>query len=231
MPMLRWIVTGVALLTAACGSAEAQPPGYAADVVITDDAVYEFVKGFGDGGLTSLSGGEGGDVTDVYLTAESEDLAAAMLDYFDGRFEITVGAWPYPMPDGVAARCDEDPVERGSTPGIEVRIELDSASIALGEQLSGEVFITNTTEWAADAVYGYEADAVLVDRGTTRVRTVTYGWRKVSGGGSSEDSGVVELPLRVDLATCDPAEGYVVAPGDYDVVFMGAAIPITIGER
>lgn len=229
--MLRWVVTGAVLLTAACGSAEARPPTYPADAVITDDAVYAFVEAFGEGGLSSLSGGEDEDVVDVGLTADSEVLAAAMLEHFDGRFEITVGAWPYPMPDGLAARCDEKPVERVSTPGIEVLIELDSPAVTIGEQLSGTVFITNTTEWAADAVYGYEADAVLVDRGTNRVRTTTYGWRKVSGGGTTGDDGVVELPLRVDLAPCDPADGYMVASGDYDVVFMGVAVPVAIEAR
>lgn len=225
--VLRWIAIGALLLTAACSSAEARLTTYPADAVINEGVINDFVEDFGSGGF-----GDGfmkiddDPAFEVLLSPDSLALADAMVDHFGDRIEVQVGEWPYPMPEGVVSRCGEAMVNRERPAGLDVRIELTSTVIGQGDQIAGQVIISNTTEVDSDAYLPMTAVPSIVDPGTSQVRNLDSGFMKQVGGPMA--GGSIELPLRAELATCDPADGYRVPPGEYEIVFMGAVAPITI---
>jgi hypothetical protein len=131
---------------------------------------------------------------------------------------LTVGAFPYPMPDPLPeAVCLADPGGiDDSTLGLEVTVDMDIATVVAGATPSGTFTVSNTGTDTYTIAWGAEVTGVLgngpvstsVFRGST-VDPLSIG---VIGPGQST-SGV----LRIGTESCDPTVGHRLPSGDYPI--------------
>lgn len=171
------------------------------------------------GSATSGQGGLVGQVT-VAVHAGNEPLAEQLHAAYGDQIEVTLGVFPYPMPD---------PLPEAQCPAlVGVNADLVTASdgrstisveASAGFETLVPVPFANVTSDRVDFMTGYPAP-YLVEGDTGRVVGV-----------ADANTGIPAVGLLVDLApgaefdagtwvptaSCDPALGHTVPPGDYEL--------------
>ena len=159
---------------------------------------------------------------EIGLFADDEAFAQELTDRYGDRVKLQVGSFAFPMPDPLPnSRC-ESLDNTSEQPGL--TIEVTTPGRALGRSggdvriISLEAVLTNTSdqliEFSSGAAIGYLLDAsstVVADSGQVEIPAVGIPVRIEPG-----ESAV--LPVVVSTSSCNPADGYVVPAGDYNLV-------------
>lgn len=174
-----------------------------------------------DGHMRTLGESNDGAVR-VGLDADSEDLAAELVMRYGGRVRVNVGRFPYPMPDPLPpADCDlDDPVE---IDGLEVTVA--PIDVALGvDGVDADVVLSNVGDEHL-SIFGGAATGWLLDPVSGNTVGSFYGAQTAMGYSAELDPGdETTFPILTGIASCDPAIGYRVPPGEYELI---ARVPLS----
>jgi len=159
---------------------------------------------------------------EIGLFADDEAFAQELADRYGDRVKLQLGAFPFPMPDPLPnSRCAslEEGIEQ---PGLTIEVTSPDRTLARSgddvRSVALEAVLTNTSdqliEFDSGAAVGYLLDAdgtVVGDSGQLLLPAVGVPVRIEPG-----ESTV--LPVNASTSSCDPAYGYVVPAGDYNLV-------------
>ncbi|HEX5590799.1 MAG TPA: hypothetical protein VFX65_10965, partial [Candidatus Limnocylindrales bacterium] len=161
--------------------------------------------------------GRGAGVIHLALRADGEAEAAEVLAAYGELVEIIVGALPYPDPFDVAASCSlPDPI-LAATP-FSVTATIDPSTVRSGRDFGGSVTVTNTGSAPATLDSGQPATAIVFRAGSNRAVGVYTGAIAGTGyGGTLAPGESLVFDVLGGTASCDPALGYALPPGSYDV--------------
>jgi hypothetical protein len=183
------------------------------------------------------------DAVAVGLAADKVDDAARLHDRYGDVVKLTVGWLPYPMATGSAAvssgACRPLPDPGQSSP-LSAQLVLGANSLERGGQARGVVHVRNTSAQSVELRNVQPMDAVLLQPGSQKVVGALAA--RVDGadsGGKLEPGETLSLPVMAGTASCDPALGYTVPPGSYEVVVVlpgasagtGSSGPTVVSER
>jgi hypothetical protein len=169
------------------------------------------------GRYTSIgSGGVAGAVT-VDLNPDEEDLAAELVRRYGAAVDVTVGALKYPL--GEAEAVCRPPLEPSLIDGLTITIvDPDTPKNITGSgTMTLTVRLTNTTDQTVRFDSG-QPSAVITDAEGMPRTLDTIGVGDVGILIEVEPGGHQDFDLDVSLASCDPALGYILPPGDHHVV-------------
>jgi hypothetical protein len=167
-------------------------------------------------------GSTGAGVLAVQLGDDDQAYAAELHAQYGEMVQLTVGRFPYPMPDPLpAASCEPLPDGR-SVDGFEAVVDPPSAPL----QPTGDgqprlaVHLRNTGATDVSVLFG-QPRALLLAAGTDRVvgtytGAVTLALDVVTIRPGEEAA----REALVGAAACDPAMGYRLPPGRYDLVVL-----------
>jgi hypothetical protein len=180
-----------------------------------DDAMREIIE---MAGASFQSVGRGGGVIHVNLRADGEDVAAKVHAAYGELAEIVVGMLPYPDRFGGPPLCEPAADVLPSLAPLDVDLGLDSDSVASGADFHGDVIITNTDTLPFDFQSGPTQTAVVYLPGATTPSGFFTGGMDAMGFGARLAPGEsVTLDVVGGTASCDPALGYALPPGSYEV--------------
>ncbi len=169
------------------------------------------------GRFTSIgSGGKSGSVS-VGLNPTEESLAAELVDRYGAAVDVSVGALNFPL-DQAEAVCP--PVLGASLiDGLEVSILADSPHPVIDQagSVAVSVRLANTSDRPISFGSGQPTAVVTDSQGSPRT-VDTRGVADVGIGIDIEPGGHQDFDLDVSLASCDPANGYLLAPGEHFLV-------------
>ncbi len=163
----------------------------------------------------------------VRLRARAEDLARQLHERYGDALDITLGALPYrPRPCDV---CPPPPEDTMAAEELEVRLVLDQAAVASGDDVRGHLRVRNRGATALELLTGLLLVGMVLDDDGRVVG--------VASGGAVPDL-AVSLRLEpgeessvnalVGTASCSSRFGYLLPPGRYWAVVPFRAAP---GER
>ena len=162
--------------------------------------------------------GRGAGVLHLALRADGESAAAEVRAEYGDLVEITVGMLPYPDPFALGVSCRELPGPLVLDSPFSVTATLRSATVRSGHDFGGTVTVTNTSAAAALLDTGQPATAILLRAGSDR--PVGYYEGGVAGtgfGGNVAPGESLSFDLLGGTASCDPALGYALRSGSYEV--------------
>jgi hypothetical protein len=176
--------------------------------------------------IRELSGGQG--AAQVVLAGDQEPLAAELVARYGDLVTITVGNFPYPMPADHSAMpiACANAVATGpsSRDGLRATLTLGAPTARPGSTITATVTLTNIGASAASWTGGQPLTGSLVRRGTTDVVATFNGSIAGTGVGAELQPGETHtVKALIGTDSCDPALGYTLPPGDYDVI-----VPVTI---
>lgn len=166
--------------------------------------------------------GMGNGRVTVGLYAQDEALAAELVGIFGDAVEVTVGLFPYPMPDPLPdPQCEPIPPPAS---GLELAAGSgETTSITLKAAVESETFdltLTNTTDTTIEFMHGVWI-ARLAHRGNTVSVAHFVGGVAAIGYMLSLNPGVTEdIAVSIPTAACDPTVGYQIPPGEYDMYIV-----------
>lgn len=189
-----------------------------------------------------LSIGRGGGAIEVSLAANEEELAGELMSRYGDAIDLTVGALAYPLEDAEEV-CEDSPAgEDVHGLRIEVVAPTDPVSAAGVTPLQLSVVLTNDGESRIQFGSGTAIGTILNTSGDVVSSSSTVA---IGDAGIGVDLGPgesMELPLVVSTASCDPALGYALPPGEYQLVaavqhsdgdtttLQSRPVPIVVGE-
>ncbi len=161
---------------------------------------------FSGGGLTRF---------DLGLSSAGLPIADEILTrwgiYID---ELTVGAFPYPMPDPLPRSfCAEEPADIVEPSDLDLVVTVDPpAAVVAGASPLGSFTVENVGTTTQTVTYGAEVTAYLGSGPTARSAFVGFvnlplSVRPVAPGES------ITVPLLLGTDACDPADGHRLPPG------------------
>jgi hypothetical protein len=167
------------------------------------------------------------DAVIVQFAADQQAAAKTLHERFGDAVHVSVGLLPYPLPSGAPPRatgpCRPLPVSAAND-GLSAELVLGPTTLSPGGQARGTVHIRNTGKQTVDLQQPQPLDVVLVRPGTDQVVGASASTPQAADyGGPIEPGGTMSLPVTADAASCDPALGYVVPPGDYQAM---AVVPL-----
>ncbi len=169
--------------------------------------------------------GAGASAVNVTVTADGEAFAADLIAAYGAAVEVQVGLLPYPMPAELAAStevvaaCAADIAGPTGMDGLVAEPSLGSGAVVAGEATEGRVVFTNTGTSDVSFETGDPLVGVVVLPGTTEVvGTYSGNIAGVGAGGVLAPGETLEVALLVGTASCIPANGYVLPPGEYEVI-------------
>ncbi len=169
--------------------------------------------------------GKGASAVNVTLEADGEAFAAELVETYGAAVEVHVGWFPYPMPAELAASgevtaaCAADLAGPTDMNGLVAELRLDSGTLAAGDGTKGRVVFTNTGTGDVSFETGDPLVGVVVRPGTPEiVGTYSGDIAGVGAGGVLAPGETLEVGLLVGTASCIPANGYVLPPGEYEVL-------------
>lgn len=161
-------------------------------------------------------GGSFGVVT-IELGADGLSVAEDLHRHYGDRVELTVGARSYPPRDEDAncpALADND-----APPGLTARVVVDQAPARAGAYGRGRIIVRNGADHAQHVSTGEPQVGRVLAPDSRRVVGVFVGGIKGVGAGKRLAPGEeMDLTLLFGTASCDPALGYALPPGEYDLV-------------
>jgi hypothetical protein len=162
--------------------------------------------------------GRGAGVIHLALRADGQDAAAEVLAEYGELVEITVGLLPYPDRFGGDPMCEPlvGPIAGDSQ--LVAVAQLAANSVRSGLDFRGTVTVRNTGADAFDFQSGPRHAAVVFKPGSGSPSGFWTGGMDAVGFGKLLPPGEsVELELVGGTASCDPALGYALPPGQYEV--------------
>jgi hypothetical protein len=180
-----------------------------------DEIMNELVGLAGD---RMRSVGRGAGVVHLALRADGESVAAEVLAAYGGLVEITVGMLPYPD------RFSGDPLCGPLIGPIAVdaplvaAATLDGDTVRSGQDFRGTITVRNVGADVFDFQSGPTQSAVVFRRGADAPSGFyTGGMDDIGYGARLAPGESVELKVIGGTASCDPALGYALPPGEYEV--------------
>jgi hypothetical protein len=186
--------------------------------------------------------GNTADAVRVDLRADAEALVARLHEQYGDAVELLIGGMPYPLPSEIPDdfRCPSPRVQPWPA-GVTAAFELDDDTLPQGGTINGVVTVHNASDeqFVLDLrgpVLGwvYDVGEVSTPRGQPGVVF------EALGDGGSEPTGPrrvlapgqdTRVGVPVGTASCDPARGYALAPGDYDVrALLGVPGPLYLSQ-
>ena len=176
--------------------------------------------------IRETSGGQG--AARVVLAGDQEALAAELVARYGDLVTITVGNFPYPMPadrSALPVACGyADATGPSSSNGLRATLALDAPTARSGSTITATVTLTNTGTGPASWTGGQPLTGSLVLRGTTDVVATFNGMVAGTGDGAELQPGETHtVRAMIGTDSCDLTLGYVLPPGDYDVI-----VPVTL---
>jgi hypothetical protein len=171
------------------------------------------LRSTGGGGYGRTLGG-----ATVILPANALAKAADLKARYGDAIKLTVGMFPYPLA-GAEARCEELPATE-VIDGLKITISDPGAPVA-GNAFGAETQLTvevHNTGTAPVRVGGGTAAGSILDAHGKVVSAVPPHDDMAAVPIVIDPGGSAELPVNVTIASCDPALGYVVPPGEYMLV-------------
>jgi hypothetical protein len=162
--------------------------------------------------------GRGAGVIHLVLRADGEDAAAEVHAEYGELVEITVGLLPYPDRFAGDPVCEPlvGPILADSQ--LVAVAQLDGPTVRTGLDFKGTVTVRNTGADAFDFQSGPRHAAVVFKPGSESPTGFWTGGMDAVGFGKRLAPGEsVELELVGGTASCDPALGYALPPGQYEV--------------
>ncbi|MEO7555178.1 MAG: hypothetical protein ABIV94_01065 [Acidimicrobiales bacterium] len=193
-------------------------------------------------GSSLLGVGQGPTALVVMLAPANEALAAALVDRFGDRVQITVGATNYCGEPGVSPPC---PALEGSDdlpPGVSLELKLDKSSIRADERLNGVLTVRYD---GSDSITGWDPGlpivAMIVLPGSRTVAAVNTNALAGVGIAGLQPGEQRDLPVVVGTARCGGYVGSGLPPGTYGVragigpnegsaEYLAPEVPLTITE-
>jgi hypothetical protein len=163
--------------------------------------------------------GRRGDHVLVAMRADAETLAAELRQRYGDAVILSVGNFPYPFPHLSSSPRPRAPVATVAIEGLALRTTLDDAVVPSGRTVRGSVQFENhrsdrITLGTDDPLGGY-----VVTRGTLEIVGGSgRAARGVAQAISLEHGQTYTLGLITSTASTDATLGYLLPPGDYDVV-------------
>lgn len=170
-----------------------------------------------NGRFTSIgSGGKSGRVT-VELNANEADLAADLVERYGTAVEVSVGALAYPLVEADAV-C-QPTLDTNLIDGLDVTIVGTGTELAAtpGGTINLTVRLANTSDAPLRFESGQPTATITNESGSPR----TLDTRSVADVGieiSIEPGAHRDFDLDVSLASCDPADGYLLPTGEHFIV-------------
>jgi hypothetical protein len=169
--------------------------------------------------------GAGASAVNVTVTADGEAFAAGLVETYGAAIDVQVGLFPYPMPAELAASmevvdaCASDLAGPTDMNGLVAELRLDSGTLVAGDGTEGRVVFTNTGTGDVSFETGDPLVGSVVRPGTNEiVATYSGDIAGVGAGGVLAPGETLEVGLLVGTASCIPANGYVLPPGEYEVI-------------
>lgn len=162
--------------------------------------------------------GRGAGVIHLVLRADGQDAAAEVLAEYGELVEITVGLLPYPDRFGGDPACEAlvGPIAGDSQ--LVAVAHVEARSVRSGLDFRGTVTVRNTGADAFDFQSGPRHAAVVFKPGSESPSGFYTGGMDAVGFGKRLAPGEsVDLELVGGTASCDPALGYALPPGQYEV--------------
>lgn len=186
-------------------------PATEAQLMAAMDQIIEMAR-------PSLQGvGLAADVIHVTLRADGEAFAAEILEAYGDLVEITVGLLPYPNRFAVPAGCGDEPLAASDAP-LDLAVDLAADVIQPGADFRGEVEITNIGPEPFDFQSGpTQTAAVYLPGADSPVGFFTGGMDAIGYGATIAPGESITLDVIGGTASCDPALGWALPPGAYEV--------------
>jgi len=162
--------------------------------------------------------GLGAGVLDLALRADGEAIAAEVLAEYGELVRITLGMLPYPDRFAGGSQCGPlvGPIAAGLP--LVAAATLDGDTIRSGMDFRGTVSVRNTGADPIDFQSGPTQTAVVFRPGAEAPSGFFTGGLDAIGFGKRLAPGEsVDLEVVGGTASCDPALGYALPPGDYEV--------------
>lgn len=179
--------------------------------------------------------GRGMGAVEVALTADQEDVAADLVERYGDAVEVTVGALAYPLSEAVDD-CYEPPAQ-GTRPGLRFEIvpptePVDAVTIDAPKLTS---ILTNTGGDTVVVESGENALGTLYDTDGRVVSTYLFGQAAIGMSTSLAPGESAEIPVIVSTTSCRADLGYVVPPGEYELIaaldgVVSEPLVVTVGE-
>ncbi|MBA3875679.1 MAG: hypothetical protein C0498_01865 [Anaerolinea sp.] len=165
------------------------------------------------------STGIGAGTIDIQLRADGEAIADRIQAAYGEIVTITVGMLRYPdrsLPADASCALLPDPII-SETPLV-AEAALDVAAVRPGADFRGTVTVTNTGPEIVEFASGDPMTAVVFRAGSNRpVGGFTGAIGGVGTGGTLAPGDSLDIGVLGGTASCDPALGYALPPGRYDV--------------
>lgn len=189
-----------------------------------------------------LSIGRGRGAIEITLAANEELLAGELLARYGDAVEITVGALAFPLEEAEAV-CD-DPPTGNSLPGLRIEVIAPSEPVSATGVMPLEltVVLTNDSDTPIQFGSGTAIGTILDQAGEVVSSSTVFAIADVGIGVDLAPGQSMQLPLVASTASCDPALGYTLPPGDYRLVaavqhsdgdtmrLHSPPVPIVVGE-
>jgi len=165
-----------------------------------------------------LGSGQAANTVSVMLRADGEDVAAAISEKYGDLVEISVGALPYPDP-GTGNNCtDLVPPPPSEPTSLAATLHPITDVVPVGHHFEAVVTVTNTGGDAITFESGSPLTALVYTQGTDEVVGIyTGGIAGVGVGAELGPGDSIDIDVIGGTASCDPALGYALPPGEYEV--------------
>lgn len=196
-----------------------------------------------DAGLAyGPSGMEG--LVDVDLRAGNEQLAESLRENYGDQLALTLGAFPYPMPDPLPEpTCRDLPPTSADLPYAVEQPDPVALTAADGMDTNVEVPFVNATSEHIEFTTGVPVPYLADPESGDVVGVVNAGVAFVAIGiiVDLQPGDLLDQGVHVPTASCDPALGHTLPPGEYhlyavnsidaDKDFAVGPVPVTIIEQ
>ncbi|TAK00486.1 MAG: hypothetical protein EPO36_08535 [Chloroflexota bacterium] len=169
-----------------------------------------------------LSAGSGGveGVIQVSLRANGEEMARHLVERYGDAIHVTVGVLSFPdrtRPDGLTTCSPTLGSLRRDTP-LRATLVVDAAPVASGADFTATVRVANLGISDFDFQSGSPATAVVYLPGKVdAIGTYAGGIAGVGAGKVLGPLESIDIDVVGGTASCDPALGYALPPGSYEV--------------
>jgi hypothetical protein len=166
-----------------------------------------------------VSIGAGWGAVDVGLRPADLDLAAELVDTWGERVDVSVGSFPYPMPDPLPGSECEPPADDPLPAGLVITIVPRTGPLRSDDDVN-QMQVELRNEGAERITFSTGAVmAHLLDQDGSAVSDVAHVVLPLLPAQVDIEPGSsTTLALAGSLNSCDPALGYRVPPGHYQLV-------------
>jgi hypothetical protein len=187
-----------------------------ADRLEIQEQIVDFAQPF----LVSAGSGGARDVIEVVLRADGDEVAGQLVAQYGDLVDVTVGLLSFPersRPDGVTTCSPASGSQRADSP-LRASLVLTSGAISSGADFRGKVTVVNSGAGKFDFESGSPSTALVYRPAGSEAIGAFSGL--IGGVGVGETLGpldAIDIDVLGGTASCDPALGYALPPGSYEV--------------